>query len=391
MLNARGVGGAPRAGAAPRAPHAATPADVALALASVADRFPGAPLVAVGYSMGGVTLAQYLADADSGAATRAGVRAPRLTAAAVVSSPYCATAAADRLRGKGAAATLYRLHLTLALRRFAGAHAAPLAAAGVDVHALQCATGLDAFIDGLAAALPPSPTAGGTAAATVNSAAAFLASASTADRVPHIRTPTLFLCAADDPLAAPPPRAAVAANPHTVLAVTARGGHLGFLTGATGLGRSWAEDAVTQFLAVFAAGGAGHDWRVVPAAARVSTGTARSRSASPASTSSQPADAAAAAAAVAVHAAAVAVAAATALADGWRALAKLGGGGGGGVDAPASPARRARPAPGGRRPPRVPTSRSLSALGRPESRGRLPGLGSPTLRRPPSPAVAPVA
>ena len=218
VFNARGVCGVPLT-SADGVGHAVSAADVALALACVADRFPRAPLVAVGYSAGGLTLAQYLAEADSGAAAAAGVRAPRLAAAVIVSSPFCARAAVGKLGGASPTAALYRAHFTASLRKFTATHAAALAAAGVDVDALKGETRLEPFVAAAAAlapqhsdtADPTSPTASRLSPA--EAAAAYLADAATAAHVPAIRTPTLFLAAADDPLAAPPPPRRVCRQP----------------------------------------------------------------------------------------------------------------------------------------------------------------------------------
>lgn len=66
--------------------------------------------------------------------------------------------------------------------------------------------------------------------------------------IPHIRTPTLFLVAADDPFLGSLPVDACRSNDSTVLAVTAAGGHCAHLQGLWPLGRSWSDDVVMQFL-----------------------------------------------------------------------------------------------------------------------------------------------
>ncbi len=51
--------------------------------------------------------------------------------------------------------------------------------------------------------------------------------------IPHIKTPTLFVVSLDDPFLGVLPDQEVAANPHTVLAATAHGGHCAFLQART--------------------------------------------------------------------------------------------------------------------------------------------------------------
>ena len=62
------------------------------------------------------------------------------------------------------------------------------------------------------------------------SAGEYYAAASCDQRVPGIAVPTLFIQAADDPIAVASciPRAELEKNPHTVLALTPTGGHLGW-------------------------------------------------------------------------------------------------------------------------------------------------------------------
>lgn len=54
------------------------------------------------------------------------------------------------------------------------------------------------------------------------SADQYYAAASARRHIPAIRNPTLFLASADDPFLGSVPAAEVEANPHTLLALTAR-------------------------------------------------------------------------------------------------------------------------------------------------------------------------
>lgn len=55
--------------------------------------------------------------------------------------------------------------------------------------------------------------------------------ASSLNYIPDIRTPTLFLMSEDDPFLGVLPDVECASNPSTLLAATARGGHVAFLQG----------------------------------------------------------------------------------------------------------------------------------------------------------------
>lgn len=72
--------------------------------------------------------------------------------------------------------------------------------------------------------------------------------ASSQHYIPSIRTPSLFLAAQDDPFVGYLPKQECSANPNTVLAVTARGGHVGFLTGAWPFKSSWMDHVLMDFL-----------------------------------------------------------------------------------------------------------------------------------------------
>ena len=80
--------------------------------------------------------------------------------------------------------------------------------------------------------------------------ASYYAAGHSATHIPRIRVPTLFLVSQDDPFLGTLPVAECRANEHTVLAVTAAGGHCAHLQGWWPLGRSWGDDAVLEFLDV---------------------------------------------------------------------------------------------------------------------------------------------
>jgi pimeloyl-ACP methyl ester carboxylesterase len=76
----------------------------------------------------------------------------------------------------------------------------------------------------------------------------YYANGSSAKYIPRIRTPSLFVVSADDPLLGRLPIEECRANPCCVLAVTKVGGHCAHLQGLWPFGFSWAEDAAMHFI-----------------------------------------------------------------------------------------------------------------------------------------------
>ncbi|GFR40790.1 hypothetical protein Agub_g1406, partial [Astrephomene gubernaculifera] len=103
VLNYRGCNGLPYT--APRGYAATMSHDVFTAIYSLRARFPSAPLLAVGYSLGGLKLTKYLAEADAGlhepppGHPRLWAGGSGLAGAAVVSSPVSMGRSAERLGG----------------------------------------------------------------------------------------------------------------------------------------------------------------------------------------------------------------------------------------------------------------------------------------------------
>ena len=80
---------------------------------------------------------------------------------------------------------------------------------------------------------------------------AYYAASSSALAIPKVRVPLLCLQAEDDPIAPieGTPRTAIEANPATILAVTRRGGHLGWCSGSGGpTAAPWCDGPAIQFL-----------------------------------------------------------------------------------------------------------------------------------------------
>jgi predicted alpha/beta-fold hydrolase len=79
---------------------------------------------------------------------------------------------------------------------------------------------------------------------------AYYKAAASSNFIPSIHTPTLFVTSEDDPFLGELPVAQCRENEHTVLAVTAAGGHCAHLQGLWPLGASWADAVVMQFIDV---------------------------------------------------------------------------------------------------------------------------------------------
>jgi len=225
---------------------------------------------------------------------------PRLAAAVAISSPLGdgaaarAAVAAAGPGGLGGLDSLYARRVGAAFRRAVSTTATAAASVGASQGRRREGPydAPDAAASDAAAArhagAPPSPTSTPSSSSSVSEAVRRSASpeeggdhssspshtsdndgwlshdAATLDAVRRIDAPTLLLAAADDPFvrgAWPPLVEAVRGNAtgSAALAVTARGGHLGFLTGASGLGLSWAEEAALQFLGEWADDGGGEE------------------------------------------------------------------------------------------------------------------------------------
>ncbi|CAH0724444.1 unnamed protein product, partial [Brenthis ino] len=167
------------------------------------------PLLAVGVSLGGLILGHYLAE-HAEAAARA------LAAALVVSSPLDVTRGAECMERPLNA--LLSWHMARNLRNTVRAHA-PLLAGGAALERCRSVRAFDrAFTAehfGFA------------------SAEAYYREASLAGKLARVRVPLLCLCAGDDPFQPHGvlPLAEAARSAGVALAVTARGGHIGFLEG----------------------------------------------------------------------------------------------------------------------------------------------------------------
>ncbi|KXZ44301.1 hypothetical protein GPECTOR_70g532 [Gonium pectorale] len=192
VLNYRGCNGLPFT--APRGYAATLSHDVFTAVYSVRARFPTAPLLAVGYSLGGLKLTKYLAEAD------AGLHLPPpgqpklfsgsgLAAAAIVSSPVSLGRSAEKLGNTRSLNFMYNLAVAYKLREHLAEHRDDIAAhSKFDVDSALAAWTMTEIEElGL-------PASFGFA-----DRHQYYDAASSLDYIPAIATPTLLLLAEDDP------------------------------------------------------------------------------------------------------------------------------------------------------------------------------------------------
>lgn len=191
--------------------HSGFTEDLDAVAARLAARW-GAPLGAIGFSLGGNVLLKWLGER--------GAESP-VSAAAAVSVPYDLAACARSLDGGGFWAGLYRGRFLRTLKKKALAAGRRFPGA-LDLDAVAAARTFAEFDECVTA------RANGFAGARDywerSSSARFLAA---------IRRPTLLLSAEDDPFIPPAaiPRETIGKNPMLSLALFPHGGHVGFVEG----------------------------------------------------------------------------------------------------------------------------------------------------------------
>lgn len=229
-LNFRSCSGEPNRRV--RAYHSGETGDLALVLERLRERWPGRPLGALGFSLGGNVLLKLLGEREDGGRGL-------LDAAAVVSVPYNLAAGSDHL-ARGFFGGLYTRYFLRSLIGKARAKSHLLGGV-VDLDALAGVRTLRTFDDLLTAPVHGFPDA--ETYYRESASAAFLRS---------VQVPTLLLHSSDDPFMPPDalPIDAIDGNPHLHSVLTDRGGHVGFVGGTPGRPRFWAEEAVARFLAV---------------------------------------------------------------------------------------------------------------------------------------------
>ena len=214
-----------------RSYHSGETGDPLWVLDQLQRRWPGRPLGALGFSLGGNVLLKLLGDAEELARTL-------LAAAAVVSVPFDLSASADALE-QGPMVRAYARHFLRSLVDKVAAKG-ELVAPLVDLKSVRKARTMREF-DGLATA----PLHG------YRDAEHYYRTCSSAPVLRAIRVPTLVLHSRDDPFLPRPavPEAALAANPALIPVILDRGGHVGFVEGPPWAPRFWAEQEAARFLA----------------------------------------------------------------------------------------------------------------------------------------------
>jgi len=225
-MNFRGCGGEPNR--LPRFYHAGDTGDLAFVLELLAERFPGAPLGAVGFSLGANVVLKYLGERGDDALARA---------AAAISIPFDLGAGADKL----AASVTGRMYTAIFIRSLRRKYLSKRHRIGGTVderRVLASRTFRD--IDDAATA----PLHG------FRDVDHYYGSSSSGQFIPRIRVPTLLVHASDDPFVpeAAIPRDAIAANPALTAAIVPHGGHVGFIAGQPGRPEFWSEREAARFL-----------------------------------------------------------------------------------------------------------------------------------------------
>ncbi len=190
----------------------------------------GETLLAAGTSLGGNVLLKWLGE-------HPGQR--EIRAAAALSTPYD-LAASDRQLDSAVGRLYVRNFLrTLREKALSATRRFPEAAGRIDVPRMLAARTFWEFDD--AANAPLHGFAG---------ADDYYARASSIGFLPKVTTPTLCLSAEDDPFlpAEALSRARAAAAPAIEFRMTAHGGHIGFIAGAPGRPRYWAEESAVRWL-----------------------------------------------------------------------------------------------------------------------------------------------
>jgi predicted alpha/beta-fold hydrolase len=217
--------------------HAGETGDLATVLALLAERFPGAPLGAVGFSLGANVLLKYLGETGDAA---------RVRAAVAVSTPFDLSAGADSLDGT----RLGRLYVSVFLRTLKAkfTEKSSLVGDSCDADRVYAARTFREFDDAATA-----PLHGFTGVDH------YYSSSSSAQFIDHIRVPTLLIQSRDDPFlpGSAIPLAAAEANPCVTPVITDHGGHVGFIAGPPWAPRFWAETEAARFLAPHLGGRAG--------------------------------------------------------------------------------------------------------------------------------------
>jgi predicted alpha/beta-fold hydrolase len=226
-INFRACSGEPNR--LPRFYHAGDSGDVAFVLDQLAERFPGVPLAAVGYSLGANMLLKYLGERGDQA---------RVRVAAGISIPFDLGAGADKLQSTAIGRTYTGVFIRPMKAKFRQKQ--HLVADACDAGRVLAARSFREFDDAATARLHG-----------FSGVDDYYGRSSCAQFLPHIRVPTLIVHSVDDPFvpADAIPRGALRDNPHLTPVITEHGGHVGFVAGPPWRPEFWAEAEAARFIA----------------------------------------------------------------------------------------------------------------------------------------------
>ena len=235
MLEFRSCGGV--LNRARRTYHSGETTDLDLVVRTLIARFPAAPLLPLGFSLGGNVLLKWLGEQ--------GERAPAAVVAAAAVSPPFDLAVCSRQCDRRYGGAIARHFLRTLLPKARAKHAQH--PGSFDLAALRGCRTFARFDDVVTA-----PTHG------FRDGADYYRTQSCGQFLPAIRRPVLLVAAVDDPLCRPEilPRGLCAGSTWLHPRFPARGGHVGFVAGGVPWRpRRWAEAQAIEFFAPRVGGG----------------------------------------------------------------------------------------------------------------------------------------
>lgn len=226
LLHFRGCNG--QANLKPRAYHSGDTGDFTELVQLCQQRYPGRPLLAVGFSLGGNVLVKYCGEQAA---------ANPLVAAVSVCAPLALSPSCDRIN-QGLSKVLYQRYLLgrlkrTMLRKLAAHPDFPLPLQPADIQRIRTIRQFDDLLT--------APLHG------FRDAEHYYQSCSGLQFLPSVRQPLLLIHASDDPFLAP---AAIPQQlpPAVQLCVSPSGGHVGFLGGSLLRPQYWLDQVIPQWL-----------------------------------------------------------------------------------------------------------------------------------------------
>jgi predicted alpha/beta-fold hydrolase len=227
-LNFRGCSGEPNR--LPRLYHSGETGDPVFVLETLRSRWPGRPLGALGFSLGGNVLLKLLGEREDGGTGL-------LQASAAISVPYDLSAGVAHLEGSAAGRFYARYFLTSLMKKVQAKE--ELLSPILDLEAVYASENLSQFDD-----VATAPLHG------FSGAQDYYRRSSSNQFLEGIRVPTLLIHAGNDPFLPRRaiPTALMEGNPRLEPLVSRSGGHVGFLSGLLPWRpRFWAEDRLADF------------------------------------------------------------------------------------------------------------------------------------------------